>query len=116
MPKITPFLWFEDSAHQAAEFYVSIFPSSKIKNITKIDNTPSGTVEIISVELDGHEFTLMSAGPFDKFNQAISFVIDCRIKQKSTIIGKNYLPIPNLNNAAGSRINLEFPGKLSLNN
>jgi len=74
---ITPFLWFENNALEAANFYVSIFPNSKILSISKMDNTPSGTVEIVSISLNGMNFTLMSAGPFDRFNQAISFVISC---------------------------------------
>lgn len=78
MSNITPFLWFENNAHEAAKFYVSIFPNSKINSTSIMDNTPSGTVEIISVNLNSQVFTLMSAGPFDKFNASISFVINCQ--------------------------------------
>lgn len=77
MQKITPFLWFDKEANEAANFYTAIFPNSKIKKKQIMKNTPSGTVEIITLELFGQDFTLMSAGPFDKFNQAISFVVDC---------------------------------------
>ena len=78
MQKITPFLWYEKEAKEAADFYVSVFGGdSKIKQEQIIHNTPSGTVEIISVELMGVEFTLMSAGPFQKFNASISFVVSC---------------------------------------
>ncbi len=77
MQKITPFLWFERDAQKAAEFYVSVFgEDSRIMNSSIMTNTPSGTVEIISVSLRGQEFTLMSAGPFQKMNAAVSFVID----------------------------------------
>jgi len=78
LQKITPFLWFDKEASQAANFYTSIFKSSKIKNSTTLHNTPSGTIEIITIELLGQEFTLMSAGPLFKFNESISFVIQCR--------------------------------------
>jgi predicted 3-demethylubiquinone-9 3-methyltransferase (glyoxalase superfamily) len=77
MQKITPFLWFDKEAGEAAKFYTSIFKDSKIKNSTTLRNTPSGTVEIVTVELCGQEFTLMSAGPLFKFNEAISFVVQC---------------------------------------
>ena len=75
MQKITPFLWFDKEAGEAAKFYTSVFKGSKIKNSTMIPNTPSGTVEIITIELLDQEFTLMSAGPLFKFNEAISFVV-----------------------------------------
>jgi predicted 3-demethylubiquinone-9 3-methyltransferase (glyoxalase superfamily) len=77
MQKITPFLWFDKEAGEAATFYTSVFKDSKIKNSTTLHNTPSGTVEIVTVELCGQEFTLMSAGPLFKFNEAISFVVHC---------------------------------------
>ena len=77
MQKITPFLWFDKEAGEAAKFYTSVFKDSKIKTSTTLQNTPSGTVEILAVELCGQEFTLMSAGPLFKFNEAISFVVHC---------------------------------------
>ncbi len=75
--KITPFLWFDKEAREAAKFYTTVFKDSKIKTSMTLDNTPSGTVNIITIELFGQDFTLMSAGPQFKFNEAISFVIDC---------------------------------------
>lgn len=78
MQKITPFLWFETGAKEAADFYVSVFgDSSRITSSSIMQNTPSGTVEIIGISLQGNEMTLMSAGPFQKINSAISFVISC---------------------------------------
>lgn len=82
MQKITPFLWFEKDAKKVAEYYTSIFKDSKIKNATVMDDTPSGTVEIIIIELFGQEFTLMSAGPQFKFTEAISLVVDCRDQEE----------------------------------
>ena len=77
MPKITPHLWFDKEAKEAAEFYISVFLRSKIKNITTLQNTPSGTVDIVSLELLGQDFMLISAGPLFKFNEAISFMVHC---------------------------------------
>ncbi|HEX6811963.1 MAG TPA: VOC family protein [Planctomycetota bacterium] len=82
MPKlqqITPFLWFEKNAKEAAGFYVSVFrKGSKIKSVRVMKDTPSGTVEIVEVRLLGLDLTLMAAGPFEKFSAATSFVVDCR--------------------------------------
>ena len=77
MQKITPFLWFDKEAGEAAKFYTSIFPKSRITNSITLHNTPSGTVEIFTVELLGQEFTMISAGPLFKFNEMISFVVHC---------------------------------------
>jgi predicted 3-demethylubiquinone-9 3-methyltransferase (glyoxalase superfamily) len=77
MQKITPFLWFDKEARQAAKFYTSVFKGSKVKDATKIENTPSGTAEVITIELLGQEFTLISAGPYFKFTEAISFMVHC---------------------------------------
>ncbi len=78
MQKIAPFLWFEKSAKEAAEFYVEVFgPNAKITSSQIMEGTPSGTVEIMGISLLGQEFTLMAAGPYQKINAAISFVISC---------------------------------------
>jgi predicted 3-demethylubiquinone-9 3-methyltransferase (glyoxalase superfamily) len=78
MQKITPFIWFETGAKEAAKFYVRVFGSqSKVKSIQSIPNTPSGTVEVVTLDLKGQEFTLMAAGPYRKINEAISFVVNC---------------------------------------
>ena len=77
MQKITPHLWFDKEAKEAAEFYTSVFPNSKIKDITALHDTPSGTVDVVTIELLGQEFMMMSAGPLFKFNEAISFIVYC---------------------------------------
>lgn len=82
MQKITPFLWFDKEARQAAKFYTSIFKGSKIKGTDTLSDTPSGAVDVIAVELMGQEFVLMSAGPHFKFNEAISFVINCQTQKE----------------------------------
>ncbi len=75
--KITPHLWFDKEAGEAAKFYVSVFKGSRINNATKLQNTPSGNVDILTIELFGQEFTLISAGPYFKFNPSISFLVAC---------------------------------------
>lgn len=80
--KITPHLWFDKQARQAAEFYTSIFKGSKIKRTTTLHNTPSGSVEIVVIEIMGQEFSLMSAGPYFKFNPAISFLVQCETEEE----------------------------------
>ena len=82
MQKITPHLWFDKEAKEAAEFYTSVFPKSKIKNTTTLHNTPSGTVDIVTIELLGQEFMLLSAGPLFKFNEAISFMVYCETQDE----------------------------------
>jgi len=83
MQKITPFIWFEKDAKKAANFYVKVFGKrSKIKSVTKITDTPSGTVEVVSIELAGQEFTLMAAGPFRPITEAISFVVNCETQKE----------------------------------
>ena len=85
MPKITPFLWFNDQAEEAAKFYTSIFKNSKIKHIarygdagSKVAGRAKGSVMTVSFELDGQEFTALNGGPLFKFTEAISFVINCK--------------------------------------
>lgn len=75
--KIVPHLWFDTQAKAAAEFYVSIFPGSRIHHVRSLAGTPSGDVEIVSFELSGLPFMAISAGPMFRFNEAISFVVQC---------------------------------------
>jgi predicted 3-demethylubiquinone-9 3-methyltransferase (glyoxalase superfamily) len=80
MQKITSHLWFDKEAKEAAEFYTSILKGSKVKNTTTIHNTPSGTVDIVTIELSGQEFMAISAGPLFKFNPSVSFLVACKTK------------------------------------
>ena len=82
MQKITPFLWFDKEAREAAKFYTSIFKDSKIKGTDTLSDTPSGAVDVVGIELLGQEFVLMSAGPQFKFNEAISFVVNCETQDE----------------------------------
>lgn len=79
MEKITTHLWFDKEAIQAADFYVSTFgKTSHVKHISKLDNTPSGSVDIATFELLGREFQAISAGPLFKFNPSVSFHVICK--------------------------------------
>ena len=82
MEKITPHLWFDKEAKEAAELYTSAFEHSKIKDITVLHDTPSGTVDIVTIELAGQEFQLLNAGPLFKFTPAISFFVQCTSKEE----------------------------------
>jgi predicted 3-demethylubiquinone-9 3-methyltransferase (glyoxalase superfamily) len=88
MPKITqritPFLWFDNQAEEAANFYASIFKQSKIGAITRYDDEsstvagrPKGSVMTVEFELDGQKFTALNGGPHFKFTEAISLVVNC---------------------------------------
>ena len=81
-PKIVPHLWYDKEAKEAAEFYCSIFPDSKITNITTLHNTPSGDCDIVSFELSGEPFMAISAGPLFKFNESISFIVYCDTQEQ----------------------------------
>ena len=76
MQKITPNLWFDREAKEAAEFYVSLFPDSEVSNVTTLHNTPSGDTDIVSFELSGKPFMAISAGPLFKFNPSVSFFVN----------------------------------------
>jgi predicted 3-demethylubiquinone-9 3-methyltransferase (glyoxalase superfamily) len=80
--KIVPHLWYDKEAKEAAEFYVSIFPDSKITNITTLHDTPSGDTDIVSFELAGQPFMAISAGPMFKFNESISFMVYCETQDE----------------------------------
>lgn len=84
MQKITPHLWFDKEAKEAAGFYTTVFRDSKIKDTTTLHNTPtpSGTTDIVIIELLGLEFTLISAGPLFKFNPSVSFLVACETQNE----------------------------------
>jgi len=89
LQKITPFLWFDNKAEEAANFYVSIFKNSKIETITrygeegaKISGRPKGTVMVVAFQLDGQEIMALNGGPHFKFSEAISFLVNCETQQE----------------------------------
>jgi len=75
MKKITPFLWFDNQAEEAMNFYVSIFKNSRVLGVTP---GPNGIAQSVNFELEGQEFIGLNAGPQFKFNEAISFLVDCK--------------------------------------
>jgi predicted 3-demethylubiquinone-9 3-methyltransferase (glyoxalase superfamily) len=85
MQKITPFLWFDTQAEEAAKFYVSMFENSKIKTVTRYGAAgpgPKGSVMTVDFELAGQEFVALNGGPQFKFTEAISLVVNCETQQE----------------------------------
>ncbi|MDQ3665190.1 MAG: VOC family protein [Acidobacteriota bacterium] len=89
MQKITSFLWFDDKAEEAVNFYVSLFKNSKIRSITRYDEEgskaagrPKGTVMTVEFQLEGQEFTALNGGPHFKFTEAISLVVNCETQEE----------------------------------
>ena len=89
MQKITPCLWFDDQAEEAARFYTGIFKNSRIVEVTRygeagreIHGKAAGTVMAVAFELDGQPFTALNGGPEFKFNEAISFQVGCKTQEE----------------------------------
>ena len=85
MQKITPFLWFDNNAEAAAQFYMSVFKNSKILSISRYGDAgpgPKGSVMVVSFQLEGQQFTALNGGPHFKFSEAFSFVVSCENQQE----------------------------------
>jgi predicted 3-demethylubiquinone-9 3-methyltransferase (glyoxalase superfamily) len=89
MQKITPFLWFNGNAEQAAKFYTSVFKKSKIHAITRYGKSaskgsgqPEGSVMTVEFDIEGQRFTALNGGPNFKFNESISFVVRCKTQSE----------------------------------
>jgi predicted 3-demethylubiquinone-9 3-methyltransferase (glyoxalase superfamily) len=85
LQRITPFLWFDQQAEEAANFYVSIFENSRILSASRYGEGgpgPKGSVMTVSFELNGQEFTALNGGPHFKFTEAVSFVVHCETQQE----------------------------------
>ena len=85
MQRITPFLWFDNKGEEAANFYVSIFKNSRILSVNRYGDAgpgPKGSVMIAEFELDGQKFTALNGGPRFKFDEAISFVVNCETQDE----------------------------------
>lgn len=87
--KITPFLWFDDKAEEAAKFYTSIFKNSKIGKMIRYDEEaaqasgrPAGSVMTVEFQLEGQEFVALNGGPHFKFTEAVSFVVNCETQEE----------------------------------
>jgi predicted 3-demethylubiquinone-9 3-methyltransferase (glyoxalase superfamily) len=89
MQKITPFLWFDDQAEEAAKFYVSVFKDSRILGDSRygeegqeITGQKPGTVMVVDFEIEGQRFAALNGGPLFKFNESISFVVGCKTQEE----------------------------------
>jgi predicted 3-demethylubiquinone-9 3-methyltransferase (glyoxalase superfamily) len=89
MQKITPFLWFDNQAEEAVNYYLSIFRNSKILNVSrygddaaKVSGRPKASVMTVSFQLDGQQFVALNGGPVFSFSPAISFVVNCQTQQE----------------------------------
>ncbi|HET6979140.1 MAG TPA: VOC family protein [Pyrinomonadaceae bacterium] len=85
MQKITPFLWFDNNAEEAANFYVSVFKDSKILSVSRYGDAgpgPKGSVLVAEFQIQGQEFVALNGGPSFKFTEAISFVVNCETQEE----------------------------------
>jgi len=89
MRKITPFLWFDSQAEEAARFYTSIFRDSKILNVSRysdagaeVSGRPAGSAMTVSFQIEGQAFVALNGGPAFKFNESISFVVNCETQDE----------------------------------
>lgn len=101
MREITPHLWFDREAVEAAGFYCSALPHSKITNVTTIHDTPSGDTDVVSFELWGQPFLAISAGPLFRFNPSVSFLLKCpaveEVDELWATLGEGGTPLMPLN-------------------
>jgi predicted 3-demethylubiquinone-9 3-methyltransferase (glyoxalase superfamily) len=85
MQKLSPFLWFDHQAEEAANFYVSIFKNSKISKVSRyLEGSPGpvGSVMVVNFQIEGQDFMALNAGPLFKFTEAISFLISCETQEE----------------------------------
>ena len=89
MQKITPFLWYDDKAEEAANFYVSIFKNSKVLSVTRYEEAgaqasgrPKGSAMTVEFELEGQKFVGLNGGPHFKFTEAVSFLVNCETQEE----------------------------------
>ena len=89
MQRITPFLWFDHQAEDAAEFYTAIFKNSKVLSVARYDEAaakaagrPTGSVMVVEFELEGQKFTALNGGPHFNFTEAVSFVVNCKTQEE----------------------------------
>src|SRR6266550_4108857 len=85
MQKITPFLWFDNQAEEAANFYASVFKNSKIGTVSRYGEAgpgPKGTVMLVTFQLEGEEFMALNGGPLFKFTEAISLSVNCETQEE----------------------------------
>ena len=86
MHKITPFLWFDNNAEEAAKFYTSVFKNAKILSVSRYGDgapMPKGTAMTVSLEIDGQEVMLLNGGPYFKFTEAVSMIVTCNTQGRA---------------------------------
>ena len=106
MRKITPFLWFDGKAEEAANFYTSIFKNSKIREVRRYGDAgpgPKGSVMAVTFDLEGEEFIALNGGPVYQFSPAISLFVNCETQEEIDELWENSLEAERPWNAAGSR-------------
>lgn len=84
MPRISPFLWFDTQAEEAANLYTSIFPNSRITKVSRYGEggpRPKGSVMVVEFELDGQRMMALNGGPHFKFTEAVSLVVECKTQE-----------------------------------
>jgi predicted 3-demethylubiquinone-9 3-methyltransferase (glyoxalase superfamily) len=94
MSKITPFLWFDNQAEEAAKFYTSVFKNSKMGTIARYGDAgpgPKGSVMTASFHIEGQDFVALNGGPHFKFTEAISFVVNCESQEEVDYYWKNLI-------------------------
>jgi predicted 3-demethylubiquinone-9 3-methyltransferase (glyoxalase superfamily) len=85
MPHITPNLWFDTQAEEAARFYISVFENSRIRDVSRYGEAgpgPAGSVLTVRFELNGQEFLALNGGPEFRFTEAVSFLVDCETQEE----------------------------------
>ena len=85
MTTITPFLWFDTQAEEAARFYASVFPNSRVTDVVRYGESgpgPAGSVMTVRFQLDGSDFVALNGGPMYRFTEAVSFVVDCKSQEE----------------------------------
>ena len=114
MQNITPFLWFDGHAEEAAHFYTSIFPNSKISGVThysEVGPGPTGSVMTVSFELNGEAFVALNGGPIYKFTPAVSFVVHCETQEELDTYWDKLPPEVHRTFVADCRTNTDCPGR-----
>ena len=104
MPKITPCLWFDTQGEEAARFYTSIFPNSRIVDVAHYGEAgprEAGTVMVVRFELDGQELVALNGGPEFTFSEAVSFQVSARTRTRSTTSGPSSVKAENTGRADG---------------
>jgi predicted 3-demethylubiquinone-9 3-methyltransferase (glyoxalase superfamily) len=93
--KIVPHLWYDKEGAEAANFYCSVFPDSQVTNITVLPGTPTGGCEIVSFTLSGQPFMAISAGPYFKFNESVSFIVYCDTQEEMDYYTNKLSAVPD---------------------